>query len=179
MDIALAVDNILPGAKYFGSVTANTQEAWDAVVWKDSRIDKPTWEELEAAMPDPILEARAAKQAEIMQKYDAAFAGIEATYPAKEREGWTIQEAEARALQENPEAETPVLSMLVVERGIEGETVEILAAKVMAHAEHWRTVYAHLTGQQQRMHAEVSALDTVEAVQGYDVSYTMPEGLEG
>lgn len=70
-DIALAVDQLLPAAEYRGSTTANTPEAWDAVVWLDERRDKPTWAELAAAAPD--MEA-AARLAEI----DARLAGIDA-----------------------------------------------------------------------------------------------------
>lgn len=50
MDIALAVEQLLYGAKYSGSTVANTRECWDAVTWTDSRrCDKPTWTELELA----------------------------------------------------------------------------------------------------------------------------------
>ena len=62
MDIALAVEKILPAAEYRGSVTANTQAAWDAVVWTDTRRSKPTWAELVAAAPDPLEEAQKALQ---------------------------------------------------------------------------------------------------------------------
>lgn len=42
MDIALVVEQLVPGAEYFGSVTEGTKAAWDAVVWKDTR-SKPNW----------------------------------------------------------------------------------------------------------------------------------------
>lgn len=49
MDIALAVEQIQYGSEYRGSVTANTEETWNAVIWTDTRIEKPTWVELEMA----------------------------------------------------------------------------------------------------------------------------------
>lgn len=67
MDIALAVEKIILGANYLGSVTANTPESWEAVVWgenyeinadgapkldkdgKPTLMPKPTWAEIEAA----------------------------------------------------------------------------------------------------------------------------------
>jgi len=49
MDIALAIDAIVPSAKYGGSVTDNTREAFDALRWEDSR-PQPTWAELEAVV---------------------------------------------------------------------------------------------------------------------------------
>ena len=124
--------------------------------------------------PAPTLEeARAAKLAEVMSAYQAAFAPVEAVYPAAEREGWPVQEAEARAVLADPKAETPVLSLLVQLRD-RNEMVTELAQKVLANAGQWRMLYAYLTGQQQRMYAEVSALETVEALQAYRVEYQMP-----
>jgi hypothetical protein len=47
MDIAFTIHELIPGAKYFGSVTANTKEAFGKIRWHDGR-KKPTWSELEA-----------------------------------------------------------------------------------------------------------------------------------
>lgn len=74
MDIALAVDAITPAAEYYGSVTANTKDAWDAVVWLDTRRAKPTWAELEAAS----VEADSAIKAEaIRAERDALIAATD------------------------------------------------------------------------------------------------------
>jgi len=56
MDIALAVEYILPAASYMGSVTANTNEAWELVIWTDTRREKPTWKEIEEAEKERMLE---------------------------------------------------------------------------------------------------------------------------
>ena len=48
IDIRLALEQIGTGWQFGGSVTAGTQEAWDAVAWEDSRA-QPTWAELCAA----------------------------------------------------------------------------------------------------------------------------------
>lgn len=48
IDIRTALEHIGTGWQFGGSVTAGTQESWDAVTWEDSRV-KPTWEELCAA----------------------------------------------------------------------------------------------------------------------------------
>lgn len=131
--------------------------------------------------PVPLETVVAEKLAEIMKGYAAAFAPVEAVYPLQEREGWAIQEAEARAALTDPEAETPVLSALVQLRA-KGETVTDLAGKVMQNSAQWRMVYAYLTGQQQRMYGEVMALAeqdgvTNEDIAAYPVQYWMPEGL--
>ncbi len=48
IDIRTALDQIGTGWKFGGSVTDNTESAWNAVVWEDER-EKPSWEELCAA----------------------------------------------------------------------------------------------------------------------------------
>ena len=45
MDIAYAIEGLLPAAKYQGSTTANTQAAYDALVWMDAR-PKPVWSDI-------------------------------------------------------------------------------------------------------------------------------------
>jgi hypothetical protein len=135
----------------------------------------------EVPPPPTLEEAVTAKLAEVMGRYSSAFAPVEAVYPAAEREGWPVQEAEARAHVADPAADTPVLSALVQLRA-RGETVAELAQKVLANAAQWRNVYAYLTGQQQRMYAEVTALAAQDGITGadiaaYPVQYAMPEGL--
>jgi hypothetical protein len=130
--------------------------------------------------PLPSLqEARAAKLAEVMAAYSDAFSPLEAVYPREEREGWSLQEAEAQELLDDPAAETPVLSLLVQLRG-NGETVSDLAAKVLQHAREYRMLYAALTGQQQRMYGEVNALAAREGasaaeILAFPVAYTLPD----
>ena len=48
MDIALALDALVPGAAYRGSLTDNTREAFDALDWDDQRA-KPDWSAVVAA----------------------------------------------------------------------------------------------------------------------------------
>jgi hypothetical protein len=48
MDIALAIEVLLPNAEYFGSTTGNTKKDFDALVWNDERV-KPSWDALKVA----------------------------------------------------------------------------------------------------------------------------------
>jgi len=45
VDVALAIEKLVPHAVYYGSVTANTKQAYDNIRWKDKRA-KPTWEQI-------------------------------------------------------------------------------------------------------------------------------------
>ena len=131
--------------------------------------------------PPPTLdEAVKAKLDEVMNGYAAAFAPIQAIYPAQEREGWPIQLEEARALLENPLAEAPTLADMVNERGM-GESTREFADIVIANNALYRAVYAKLTGQQQRMYRDVQSMAvtpgiTAEEVAAYLVEYEMPRG---
>ena len=56
MDIALALDVLLPKAEYFGSTTGNQKQDFDALTWNDQRT-KPTWAALTTAynaLPDEV-----------------------------------------------------------------------------------------------------------------------------
>ena len=165
--------------------TGKTRDDYNRQIYEAGTPKQSGWltdSELEAKFPPPapipptLAEVRATKLAEVLSAYQAAFAPIEAVYPAAEREGWPVQEAEAKALLVDAQVETPVLSLLVQIRG-RGEAPAELAGKVLQNAVQWRMVYAFLTGQQQKMYAEVAALATAEAVQAYRVSYQLPEGM--
>lgn len=154
----------------YTEVVAPYLALWEAEKRRlDTKVERPL----------SLEEAKAVKLATVMAAYQAAFAPIEAVYPAAEREGWPIQEAEARAVLADlggaPETLAPVLSLLVQIRG-RGETVADMAAKVLANAGQWRLLYASLTGQQQKMYADVSALSSVEAVTAYPTTFQVPEG---
>lgn len=49
MDVALTIEALVPAAQYFGSVTDNTRESFEALDWRDER-EKPTWEQLEGVV---------------------------------------------------------------------------------------------------------------------------------
>jgi len=69
MDVALTIHELVPGAKYFGSVTANSREAFNNINWRDDRL-KPTWAEMEVkwAEMEPTLGVSEAQEALIQDK---------------------------------------------------------------------------------------------------------------
>lgn len=137
------------------------------------------WDAMHTPPPAPVPtleEARSKKLAEVMTKYSAAFAPFTAVYPAEEREGWAEQKAEALAYLADPAAPTPVLTELINLRAA-GETVTEFAQLVLVKSKIWTAVYAHLTGQQQRMYKEVILLSDIDAILAYPVTYNLPEGL--
>lgn len=64
MDIALAIDKLIPAAEYGGSVTANDQASYEAIRWADER-PKPSWAELLAAYAPPAPPVVTMRQARL------------------------------------------------------------------------------------------------------------------
>jgi len=50
VDVAMTLDSLVPAARYGGSLTENTQRAYDALRWGDGR-PKPTWSAILAEWP--------------------------------------------------------------------------------------------------------------------------------
>ena len=65
MDLALAIEKLVPSAEYFGTTFDNTEGSFDALIWTDKR-EKPTWEELVDAwylVQEDLQAKEAAKEA--------------------------------------------------------------------------------------------------------------------
>ncbi len=82
-DVAMGIEALLPAAQYSGSVTANTEAAFNAITWTDNR-PKPTWQEVVAADPGPqakvtMRQARLALHAAgLLPTVNAAIANADA-----------------------------------------------------------------------------------------------------
>jgi len=82
MDVALAIEALVPAAQYGRSTTKNTKYCFDTLRWEDSR-KKPTWKELETAwvaleptLPDPEVEAKITAKKDEIQRAEAVAALI-------------------------------------------------------------------------------------------------------
>ena len=74
MDVALVLDKLIPTAQYSGSLTANTQEAYENLFWEDERA-KPSWEDIENAW---ITVAKSIKLDELANaRYEEEVSGYE------------------------------------------------------------------------------------------------------
>ncbi|MEB3206136.1 MAG: hypothetical protein VKK59_02155 [Vampirovibrionales bacterium] len=54
VDVAAALDVLVPSAEYRGCLTGNTQAEFDTLIWEDAR-PKPSWEAIESADITPKL----------------------------------------------------------------------------------------------------------------------------
>jgi hypothetical protein len=67
MDVALAIDGIVPGAEYIGTFEENTEEEYNNITWNDSR-DKPTWAEIVSKDATLQLEIAKYEQKELIRE---------------------------------------------------------------------------------------------------------------
>jgi hypothetical protein len=72
MDLALAIEKLVPSAEYFGSTFDNTEDCYDALDWKDER-PKPTFTQLKNAWKIVEQDLETKKQVK-----EAALAKLEA-----------------------------------------------------------------------------------------------------
>ena len=61
MDLALAIEKLVPAAKYGGSTTANTKDQYDGLRWEDVRL-KPAWKEILSAWESCSLDLEEKKK---------------------------------------------------------------------------------------------------------------------
>ncbi|WP_027369148.1 DUF4376 domain-containing protein [Desulfocurvibacter africanus] len=166
MDIALALGSLVPGARFGGSLTANTREAYDALRWEDGR-SKPTWSELEAAW---LMLAREAKLSAIHAAKNAARDGgfivggvlFDSDAPAR------IAYMElAAALQQDPTLSTRW-------KASEGQWVTMDAIKFAEVYEAGRAHIESCFGWQEAREQEISAATTLAELEAVSETYTAP-----
>lgn len=75
-----------------------------------------------------------------------------------------FQVAEAKAFKLDPTAQTEFIDELLVSRGFEGETKEILANKILDKYSVWRKVYTTALGKYHRKVKELESATTLEQV---------------
>lgn len=125
-------------------------------------------------VPPTLEEVKAAKLAEINAGCDAILKQAVSGYPETEQQTFYKQDAESAAYLENPETETPFLTILAAARGIDLET---MVTKVRAKTDAFSRLSAFICGQRQAMEDELDACETIEEVQALVVSYQLPETL--
>jgi hypothetical protein len=57
MDVALAIEALLPAAEYFGSTTPNSKDCFDNLNWLDER-PKPSWQDILDAYENMPIEIK-------------------------------------------------------------------------------------------------------------------------
>ena len=115
--------------------------------------------------------AKAVKMREINDGYERAIAALTPTYPDTERLTFDKQEAEARILATNADAEAPLLTALAAGRQMDKAE---LARRVIAKADAFAVASGYLTGQRQRMEDLLDEAQSLADVQGIVVTYSLP-----
>lgn len=125
----------------------------EIVVFVDGKWTKQS----KPAEPEPTAgQLKAAKLAQINASYETLAQLVVVGVPPSEVQSWSKQEAEARALQENPDAEAITLRALAEARSI---PLDILCKKVIEKADAYSAHIGSITGIRQRLEDQLNVID--------------------
>lgn len=121
---------------------------------------QPFIELWKAAAPQQVLPAVAnGPKQDALARIDAAYRhatdALKAGYPDDETRSWPLQETEARAWLQNPDAATPWLDAAANARGLSKAE---LAGRIMANATSFASAHGQLTGKRQKLRDQIAAL---------------------
>jgi hypothetical protein len=121
---------------------------------------QPFIELWKAAAPQQVLPAVAnGPKQDALARIDAAYRhatdALKAGYPDDETRSWPLQETEARAWLQNPDAATPWLDAAANARGLSKAE---LAGRIMANAASFASAHGQLTGKRQKLRDQIAAL---------------------
>jgi hypothetical protein len=111
-----------------------------------------------------LVQAKSAKLAEVTETYNTSITALVGNTDQYELTSWSTQEAEARAYITSNTSITPLLSGMVVARGL-GETVLQFANLIIANADAYRNAYATILGTYQGKQKAINVATTVAEVQ--------------
>jgi hypothetical protein len=114
--------------------------------------------------PITLEQSKATKLAEVTATYNTAISALVGTTDQYELTSWAKQEEEARSYIGDNTAIIPLLSGLVVARGL-GETVFDLAHKIIAKADAYQVAYASILGTYQAKQKAISVATAIAEVQ--------------
>lgn len=152
-------------------------EDYNPQVYKNGTAQAVDWltpeefaERFPAPEPEPptLEKSRTAKIAEINAGYDTVISWVQAGYPLKEVLSWETQAAQARTLQDDPQAEALFVRALAATKGV---SVEEMAGRILDNARNWEPVAAMLTAQRQLMEEAAEKARSVEEVEAVKVGY--------
>jgi hypothetical protein len=115
-------------------------------------------------IPITLEQAKATKLVEVTATYNTAISSLVGTTDQYELASWAKQEEEARAYIASNTAITPLLSGMIVYRGL-GETVLDLSNKIIAKADAYQVAYASILGTYQAKQKAINSAVTVAEAQ--------------
>jgi Icc-related predicted phosphoesterase len=111
-----------------------------------------------------LEQAKTAKLSDVTAEYNSSVVALVGNTDQYKLASWTKQEAEARAYIADNTVETPLLSGMVLARGL-GETILEFANKIISNADAYKTAYASILGTYQAKQKAINAATTVSEVQ--------------
>lgn len=106
-------------------------------------------------------QARAERLVQLNEDADALLSQLDESYPDREVLTWDQQVKEADALQDSPDAVTPLLASLAQYRGVD---LELLALKVLEKSALYKVASGQIMGARQWVEQSLQAAQTHEEV---------------
>ncbi len=124
----------------------------------------------------PAAEIAAGLRQALAAEYRRRILVIAAGYPLSERESWSVQTEEAKAILLNSEAVTPWIDAASISRGIDRL---LLAQRIIKKDSDYRALHGKLTGIKQKIEDEIDeAGSDIEKLQTIDVKIRWSEITE-
>lgn len=136
MDLALAIDQLIPGARYSGSCTANDYAAFIALIWEDQRA-KPTWEQL-------LGSSTTAQGASLCKQIDAAADAARAAVAGDALRAVEYDRARIEAEQFAAVSYQGAVPPMVAAWAINGRTPQQAADSILHEAAQYTTALVFL-----------------------------------
>jgi hypothetical protein len=120
---------------------------------------QPFIELWKAAAPQQALPVANGSKQDALARIDVAYQhatdALKVGYPDDETRSWPLQETEARAWLQNPDAATPWLDAAANARGLSKAE---LAGRIVANAASFASAHGQLTGKRQKLRDQIAAL---------------------
>ncbi len=121
--------------------------------------------------PEPIEDVRKRMLADVNVRCEVMLGALKVDYPAGEVLSWDQQVIEARKLDTDANAVTPLLSAIAVQRGID---VATLASRVLEKATAYAVASGSIIGARQKLEDAIASATTVEELSAVDVHAGWP-----
>lgn len=110
---------------------------------------------------------------DLEEVYEEIMKVIFSAYPPSERESWSVQTEEAKAILLDSETVTPWIDAASISRGIDRL---LLAQRIIKKDSDYRALHGKLTGIKQKIEDEINAAGAnIEELQAIDVKTRWPE----
>jgi hypothetical protein len=134
--------------------------------------EETEWDAMEAASAaNRFPSARSAKLSAVNTECDSRMAVLVSGYPEREQQTFPKQEQEARAFIDDPNAATPMIDALALNRGLDKA---LLAERIIAKADAFAAYSGTMIGYRQKLEDQITSVTTQAQLDAIDPTIGWP-----